>query len=346
MPRRPVGAHLVAAVDLDLGAELGERVDVRVEAPAADDVAAGRRDLGAAEAREQRPGEQERRADAAAELLVELASSRSSPAWTRTSFRPSTRRRRRGRRAARPSSRRRGCAGRSRASPARSVSSARGEDRQRAVLVPGGADPAAQRLSALDDEGLHKRSATSDVVTADGGAIATQPCGSHTRTGLGDADAVHEERGAAAPRARRRGRRRARTPRSSARTRSSGARRAAPRLRLRDPPDARQAPAGRRADPARGGLAGGGDRGGPLARGAPRAAARHAAEEDALRLRRALRLRPRVRARPARRDRDARAEVGAEEAEAAVVRGRRPPRRGLRRAPRRSGSTSTSTSRS
>ena len=86
------------------------------------------------------------------------------------------------------------------------------------------------------------------------------------------------------------------------------------------------------------------DRGGALARRAPRDAARHAAQEDALRLRRALRLRPRVRARAADRPRGPRAEVGQEEAEAAVVRGRRPPRRGLRgrRAARRSSSTSTS----
>ncbi len=52
----------------------------------------------------------------------------------------------------------------------------------------------------------------------------------------------------------------------------------------------------------------------------PRAAARHAAEAGAVRLRRALRLHPRLRARAAGRDRDAGAEVGQEEAEAAVVR--------------------------
>ena len=47
------------AVELDLDAELGERVDVRVEAAAADDVAARRRDACLPEAREQRAGEQE-----------------------------------------------------------------------------------------------------------------------------------------------------------------------------------------------------------------------------------------------------------------------------------------------
>ena len=121
-------------------------------------------------------------------------------------------------------------------------------------------------------------------------------------------------------------------------------RRAPARLRLRDPPHARQASAGRRADPPRGGLPRGADRGRALARRAPRDAARHAAEEGALRLRRALGLRARVRARAADRPRRARAEVGEEEAQAAVVRGRRAPRRGLRgrRAARARRSTSTS----
>ena len=64
--------EVVAAVHANLGAELGQRVDVRVEPAAADHVAAGRRHLGAAEARQQRAGEQERRADAARELLVHL----------------------------------------------------------------------------------------------------------------------------------------------------------------------------------------------------------------------------------------------------------------------------------
>ena len=54
-------------------------------AAAADDVAAGRRHRHAAEAREQRAGEQDRGADAAAELLVELVL-RIAAASTRTSF--------------------------------------------------------------------------------------------------------------------------------------------------------------------------------------------------------------------------------------------------------------------
>ena len=49
---QPVGAQLVALADLDLGAELLERVEVRVEAAAADHVAARRRhDRAAAAAR-------------------------------------------------------------------------------------------------------------------------------------------------------------------------------------------------------------------------------------------------------------------------------------------------------
>ena len=62
---------------------------------------------------------------------------------------------------------------------------------------------------------------------------------------------VHEERGAAAPRARRRGRRAVlRTPEGRGRG-GLGQRRAAARFRLRGASDARQAPAGRRADAAR-----------------------------------------------------------------------------------------------
>ena len=47
-------------------------MDVRVESPPADHVAAGRRHAHVAVAREQRACEQERRADVARELLVDL----------------------------------------------------------------------------------------------------------------------------------------------------------------------------------------------------------------------------------------------------------------------------------
>ena len=67
-----VRPHPVAAVRLDLGPELGERVDVRVEPATADDVAARRRHDRPAVAGEQRPRQEHRRPDARAELLVEL----------------------------------------------------------------------------------------------------------------------------------------------------------------------------------------------------------------------------------------------------------------------------------
>ncbi len=69
---QPVGAELEPPVDRDLGAELLEGVDVRVERPPADEVAAGRREQCMPEAGEQRAGEQERAADAVGELLVDL----------------------------------------------------------------------------------------------------------------------------------------------------------------------------------------------------------------------------------------------------------------------------------
>ena len=72
VPAQPVGRELVDAVDLDVGAERGERVDVRVEAAPADDVAARRRHRHPSEAREQRTCEQERGANLARELCVEV----------------------------------------------------------------------------------------------------------------------------------------------------------------------------------------------------------------------------------------------------------------------------------
>ena len=59
------GADLDRAVAVDPGAEVAEGVEVRVEAAAADEVAAGRRHPRLAEAGEQRAGEQERGADLA-----------------------------------------------------------------------------------------------------------------------------------------------------------------------------------------------------------------------------------------------------------------------------------------
>ena len=67
-----LGAHLVPLTGLDVRAERGERVNVRVDPAAANHVPSGRRHRCGAEAGEQRPGEQDRRADLVAELLVEL----------------------------------------------------------------------------------------------------------------------------------------------------------------------------------------------------------------------------------------------------------------------------------
>src|SRR5207302_1668148 len=67
-----VRPHPVLPVRLDLGAELRERVDVRVEPPPTDHVAAGRRDDRLSVAGEQRPGQQHGGPDPRAELLVEL----------------------------------------------------------------------------------------------------------------------------------------------------------------------------------------------------------------------------------------------------------------------------------
>ena len=70
--RPPSGARIsIQRSPLDPGAQVAEGVEVRVEAAAADEVAAGRRHPGLAEAGEQRAGEQERGADPGGELLVE-----------------------------------------------------------------------------------------------------------------------------------------------------------------------------------------------------------------------------------------------------------------------------------
>ena len=102
---------------LDVGAEGDEGVEVRVEAAAADDVAAGRRHQGGAEARQQRAGEQEGRADALGEVGVDLGARHVAPARSRTCCRRSSRPRRRGRPAGRPSPACRGCAARCAARP-------------------------------------------------------------------------------------------------------------------------------------------------------------------------------------------------------------------------------------
>ncbi len=87
-PSQPVGRELVDAVDRDVRAERGERVDVRVQPPPADDVATGRRNRDATEAREERSCQEERGADLARELGVEIGLRPMPLASTRTSFGP------------------------------------------------------------------------------------------------------------------------------------------------------------------------------------------------------------------------------------------------------------------
>ena len=159
--RRPVAARRAGrrALDAHLGAEGAEGVEVRVEAAAADHVAAGRRHVGAAEAGQQRPGAAgtrrgcARRSSASTVACGSTSSARErdhvlvAPLGLHAEVA----------RAARPSPPRRGCAGRCAARPPRSVSSAGGERGQRGVLVAGGDDRAGEGRAAFDDELLHAR---------------------------------------------------------------------------------------------------------------------------------------------------------------------------------------------
>jgi len=112
-PARPGRAHLEAIVDLDLGPELGERMDVRVEPAAADHVAARRRHARPPEPCEQRAREEERGANAAGELWVDLGARDLGRVDANLVLARPLGPRRRALRAAPPSSRRPGSAGRS-----------------------------------------------------------------------------------------------------------------------------------------------------------------------------------------------------------------------------------------
>ena len=224
-----------------------ERVDVRVDAAPADDIAAGRRARSpdrsaraAARRAGSRPGS--RRHSSSSSSCVAT-----SAAWTRTSFAPVQS-------ASAPT-----CAQerqhRVHVADARDVrradrlrrEHAGGEDRQGGVLVPGGRTRPAERLPSLDHERLlsarlQRRSARRKYVT---------PVEPTRDARLGNADASTR-------RARRCcGMRSASRPACGWYARDFGEdeelwRRGRPaaRLRLRDPPHARQASAGRRADPA------------------------------------------------------------------------------------------------
>ena len=162
VPCSPSVLHLVALADRDLGAEPLERVQVRVEPAPADHVAAraAARSRGrGAPAAGRRAGTTRGCGRRAVVGLVRGDLGRVDAELVR-------------RRATRPRRRRRA------SSPTIDSTSsmrgtlrerhrlvgeqARGEDRQRAVLVPGGADPAAERMTALDDERLGGHLPTDD----------------------------------------------------------------------------------------------------------------------------------------------------------------------------------------
>ncbi len=124
--------QVVGAVQLQLDAELGERVDVGVEAPPADHVATGRRHDGAAESRERAGPRAGTRRESRGTGRGRARSSRRRSCRRAPRSVLSRPHRRRGRRAARPSPRRRGYAAGSRARPARRrARSRRGSARRR-----------------------------------------------------------------------------------------------------------------------------------------------------------------------------------------------------------------------
>ena len=135
-----------------------ERVEVRVDAAAADDVAARRRHVDRPLARQQRPGQQDRGADAGAERRGRARCARCGSARTIELVLPHPRRRRRRRgRRARPSPRRRGCAGRSTRRTSSSVRRQAARMGRAAFLLPSGRTVPGERDAALDDELLGQR---------------------------------------------------------------------------------------------------------------------------------------------------------------------------------------------
>ena len=80
---------------------------------------------------------------------------------------------------------------------------ARRQDRQGAVLVPGGTHMASERVTAFDHERL--RGYLPDESGRQGGGYPSGRLDTDSRPSLGDVDPLHEERGAAAARAGRRG---------------------------------------------------------------------------------------------------------------------------------------------
>ena len=222
------------AVGVHLGAERAEGVQVRVEPAAADHVAAGRRHVGLAEARQQRAGEQEGGADALGQAGVDLGVARSRRSCTAITF--SSRHSARAPRCTSSStiastSRMRGTL--------RSTTSSRrqqrgGERGQRGVLVAGGDERPGQGRPAFDDELLHARIRPGTGFEA-GGQGYRRPSAAQVRAGrpdtlhrvaaftrrsLGAGRGMGAERVAAQAPARRRGRRWSPTRASGTRTRS------------------------------------------------------------------------------------------------------------------------------
>ncbi len=156
-----VGRRPARGGEHDLASALGDRahraegVEVRVQAPAADHVAAGRRHHGAAKAREQRAGEQERGADPLGELALDLDLVHAGGAQ-RHLVGPAP--------VDLNADRAEDLEHRLDVADAWHVAhddlvlgqDGGGEDRQRAVLVPGRDHRAGQRDAAFDDELLHE----------------------------------------------------------------------------------------------------------------------------------------------------------------------------------------------
>ncbi len=116
-PFSRVGAELQPVGGGDRGAELLEGQEMRVETPAADDVAAGRRQRHLAAAGQQRPRQQDRGADPRAQLRIEIGGANALWRGWQACCAPAIRPMRRPSGSVRPAFRCRECAARFRASP-------------------------------------------------------------------------------------------------------------------------------------------------------------------------------------------------------------------------------------
>ena len=147
--------QLDPTVTLDAGAEVDEGVEVSVESAAADEIASRRGHPGLAEACQQRPGEQERGADAVREIAVDLDLGHGTGAEPEAVVGDPHR--------LDSKSLQESDLGLGVADPRNPVQEhlllgqqAGGEDRQGSILVAGRGDLAAERRSSLDHEFLHR----------------------------------------------------------------------------------------------------------------------------------------------------------------------------------------------